>query len=102
MIVDFRKDPSRAILFDVVDLDTGWHVHAKVFYADDEAGVFRAYHVEPGPGMPRLIIDATTGNISWYEVRRRIKIVPRAESPRNTGKPWSGRAPTWRDRPAML
>ena len=66
MIVDFRKK------HEIVDMDTGAKVpHKHVFFADDEAGVYR-YYASDKEGLPYLdCLDR------WVtrEVKARIKIV---------------------------
>ena len=106
MIVDFRSGiapDGYPLHWDLVDLDTGLHVPGKVFFADDETGEYRVYLTdEHGNYRTSLNYDSTRGTDGLViEIRHgRIKVVPRAESPRLTGRPY--REPTWRDRGPLL
>lgn len=72
MILDIPRYPDHARLYDVIDLDTGRPLD--VFHADDEAGLYRTYRVVESASGPTMIVP---------EVHRgRIRVVPRAESPR--------------------
>jgi hypothetical protein len=95
MVIDFKADPKFAKGHYVVDAETGEPIC--VYYADDEAGVYRRYldlnEGKPGPrqyysrhkvtgelptrrfsDMPRD--EAEQYEIAWEEVRRPIRILP--------------------------
>jgi hypothetical protein len=80
MVIDIPKHPEHGALYDVIDLDTGKPLD--VFYADDEAGVYRVYLKSPrghyyiGPGL----------EVAWEEKRGRIKVIKAKESPRVRGQ----------------
>lgn len=71
MIVDFKNDPDNARPYVVVDAATWERIRLPIFYADDEAGLYRYYEQEPTgrPGVYKM-----KGEI---EVRADIRIIRR-------------------------
>ncbi|MFL6141670.1 MAG: hypothetical protein ACJ72N_07345 [Labedaea sp.] len=82
MILDYHADYHRAMLYGVLDLDTGrWLDEGlPLFFADDEAGLYRVYR-EDESGNYYLDPD-NPDEIAREERRGRIKIVlkPQYES----------------------
>lgn len=115
MIIDYRDGTNTD--HDVIDLETGKHPNESIFYADDEAGIYRTYLIKPGCEGLRCSVyylwhkvthkplpsgrtiyrgdwDEDDWEVAWAERRRAIKIVPR--------QPAAAEQETWRDRSALL
>jgi hypothetical protein len=71
MIIDIDADPARASLYRILDAETGKDLnHMRIFYADDEAGLYRHYLADES-GF--LLVDEG-GELRWAEVRRPIRL----------------------------
>lgn len=92
MIIDFREDHIHAGLYAILDLDKGrWlDLHdVPIFYADDEAGIYRVYfrdangNFRPDPTGPY--------GLAWEERRGRIKLClkPQYESEERAMADWN-------------
>jgi hypothetical protein len=94
MIIDYKKNPSVAVQYDVVDAETGGPLEYPYFYADDEQGYY-LYHPrneggcrylwdsrtrEPLPANP---LDRDTPDefieVAWARVDQKILIRPRVK-----------------------
>lgn len=82
MILDYHDDYDRAMLYDILDLDTGRWLDKElpIFHADDEAGIYRVY-LEDEHGNYCVDLEDPDG-VAWEERKGRIKIVlkPQYES----------------------
>lgn len=75
MILDLKKNPEDAALYDVLDAETGENInHECIFYADDETGNYKVYQSNLAG---RLLVDVATNEIKTETRLRKLRISPR-------------------------
>jgi hypothetical protein len=74
MIINYKEDAERAALYDLIDLDTGRPPDALVWYADDDAGFYRAYQATRLEPTGWVLALASDGEPISYDVPARLRI----------------------------
>jgi hypothetical protein len=99
MIVDFQSNPGHAALYDMIDTATGRSMYDQpIFYADDEAGVYRVY-LRDARGC--FYFDPFhPDKVAWEERRGTFRLVLKAEA--GAAPRTAERAESWRDRKSLL
>jgi hypothetical protein len=99
MIIDYQSNPGHAALYDMVDAATGRSMYDQpIFYADDEAGIYRVY-LRDARGC--FYFDPFhPDRVAWEERRGTFRLVLKAEA--TVAPEASPRVESWRDKPSFL
>jgi hypothetical protein len=101
MIVDFQADFDHARRYDIVDTATGRSMaDQSIFYADDEAGIYRVY-LRDARGVFRFD-PFHPDEVAWEERRGTFRLVLKAQAPEPSDTRGPGRAETWRTQKPLL